>query len=58
MDGLSLKDWYGSTKVGLPLNDEYLEDAFRLDSDYQDVDAELKKIRDSITRFSQQMMQK
>lgn len=31
--------------LGLPLDDEYLMEAFRLEPDYQDVDKELKKIK-------------
>jgi len=40
------------TLLGLPLDDEYLEDAFRLDPEYQDMQARLKEIRSAITNFN------
>ncbi len=45
----------GSSLLGLPLTDQYLEDAFKLDSDYQDVAKELQKIRDSVSKPAQSM---
>jgi len=38
-----------STILGLPLSDEYLEEAFNLDSEYQDIEKELKRIRKQVS---------
>ncbi|MDI9393783.1 MAG: hypothetical protein QM449_11120, partial [Synergistota bacterium] len=40
-----------STCVALPLEDEYLENSFHLDPEFQDIEAELEKIRSNITNF-------
>ncbi len=41
-----------NTLIGLPLPDEYLEDAFHLDPEFQDIQEELQKIRKAITSFT------
>ncbi len=41
-----------STVLGLPLSDDYLETAFKLDSDYQDVAKELEHIRSNVINYA------
>jgi DNA invertase Pin-like site-specific DNA recombinase len=41
-----------STLLGLPLDDTYLEDAFRLDPEFDDIEAELKEIKSKVGSFT------
>ncbi|MEE9515189.1 MAG: hypothetical protein V3V54_04075, partial [Candidatus Brocadiales bacterium] len=41
-----------NTLLGLPLDDLYLEDAFRLDPEYTDVSLQLKDIRSMVSKVS------
>jgi len=47
-----IKGLLENTILGLPLTDEYLEGAFKLDPEFQDISKELKNIRDTISSFS------
>ncbi len=41
-----------NTLLGLPLTDQYLEEAFNLDPEFQNIQEELQTIREAITNFS------
>lgn len=44
-----------STILSLPLSDQYLINAFHLDSEYQDIKEELNKIRDNVSNMGQDL---
>ena len=41
-----------STLLGLPLDDAYLEEAFKLDPEFHDIEAELKDLRSKVGSFT------
>lgn len=45
-----------STILQLPLSDQYLIDAFHLDSEYQDIKEELRKIREDVSSLGRQSL--
>ena len=48
---LDLRAGLENAALSLPFSDEYLEEAFRLDSDYQDIATELKRIRVAYLKY-------